>query len=34
MNELEIEKNEKRNEKFIQEFKAWLKKTKSVNQNN
>ena len=26
MNELEIEKNEKRNEKFIQEFKAWLKK--------
>lgn len=25
MNELEIEKNEKRNEKFIQEFKAWLK---------
>ena len=26
MNELEIEKNEKRNEKFIQEFKTWLKK--------
>lgn len=35
MNELEIEKNEKRNEKFIQEFKAWLKKqnlsTKTIN---
>lgn len=35
MNELEIEKNEKRNEKFIQEFKTWLKKqnlsTKTIN---
>ena len=35
MNELEIEKNEKRNEKFIHEFKAWLKKqnlsTKTIN---